>query len=251
MKTLLSVRCLLLILSALPSIAQNPCDPLLIQPKGNPYGYRLRGDHCEGVYVQEVSGAPLTIVSWTESFEDYDLTSSAPLLLQWDGRPGDVRLRAQGMRRRLYFRMDAIRTSGSKSFSWTPDLLAAVNIPKMELGILGYVMESVAGTEHEIYLPLRVTQNQKQLRSGTYHLVVIPGTELKELFLTVAAATSDGRPVVKNGEPLGYGYYPPERPVEIPISGLSKPGIYHVELGATFRSGGAATSELWFYHPPK
>jgi hypothetical protein len=57
MKPLLSVRCVLLILSALPAIAQNPCDPQLIQPKASPYGCRLRGDHCEGIYVQEVSCA--------------------------------------------------------------------------------------------------------------------------------------------------------------------------------------------------
>src|SRR5215471_10527210 len=32
-----------------------PCDPQLIQPPGNPLGYRLRGDRCEGIYVPSES----------------------------------------------------------------------------------------------------------------------------------------------------------------------------------------------------
>lgn len=66
-----------------PVRAANPCDPGLIQDKSNPYGYRLRGDRCEGIYVQEVSCAPLTIASWTESFDDYNLSSGAALMIEW------------------------------------------------------------------------------------------------------------------------------------------------------------------------
>jgi len=85
--------------------AANPCDPGLIQDKSNPFGYRLRGDRCEGIYIQEVSGAPLTVASWTESFADYDLASGAALVIEWESPSGkSVHLRAQGMRRRLYFR---------------------------------------------------------------------------------------------------------------------------------------------------
>ena len=49
--------------------------------------------------------------------------------------------------------------------------------------------------------------------------------------------------------PLGYGYYPAERAFAVPVLGMRERGIYHLELAATFREGGSATTELWFYHP--
>src|SRR5262245_41082574 len=83
------------------------CDPNLAQPEGHPYGYRLRGNRCEGVYVQQVDNTILVLASFTESFENYDLHANKDLLLQWNA-PGneEVRLRAFGLRRRLYYRMD-------------------------------------------------------------------------------------------------------------------------------------------------
>jgi hypothetical protein len=234
----------------LPVRAANPCDPGLLQDKSNPYGYRLRGDRCEGIYIQEVSGAPLTIASWTESFDDYNLSSGAALVIEWEAPSSkSVHLRAQGMRRRLYFRMDA--SPGGASFSWRSDLLAAINIPKSELGVTGFYLGPVSGEEREILLPLRIGQKEKPKSSAAYRLVVIPGVEFKEMFVTLAAADGKSGVTLKNGEPLRYGYYPAGRPVEIPISGLPKPGIYHLQIGATLAASGAATADLWFYHSGK
>src|ERR1035441_3160271 len=79
----------------------NPCDPHLVPASADPSGYRLRGDRCEGVYIQDVGGSPLFIASWTESFAAYDLLSRAPLEIAWDNPQGagPVQLRAQGLRR--------------------------------------------------------------------------------------------------------------------------------------------------------
>jgi len=234
----------------LPVRAASPCDPGLIQDKSNPYGYRLRGDRCEGIYIQEVSGAPLTVASWTESFADYDLASGAALVIEWESPSGkSVHLRAQGMRRRLYFRMDA--SPGGTSFSWHPDLLAAIQISKPELGITGSYQGTAGGQGREILLPLRIGQREKPRRSGGYELVVIPGVEFKEMFVTIADADPKNGVTLRNGVPLRYGYYPAERPVKIPVSGLSKAGIYHLQIGATQSAGGASTVDLWFYHSGK
>ncbi len=230
----------------------SPCDPQLIQPQTNPYGYRQRGDRCEGIYVQQVGGTPLTVASWTESFEDYDLASGRPLMVEWDAPDtAAVRLRAEGLRNRLYFRMDAARPSSSRSYSWKSDLLAAIGIARPELGILGSARLPGAKGEREIYLPLRIGQRTKPPRTGVYNLVVVPGAEAKELYLTIALDDSRGRRPLKDGEPLGYGYYPADRPVGIAISGLPGPGIYRVEVGATLRNGMVSTVEFWFYHPRK
>lgn len=53
---------------------------------------------------------------------------------------------------------------------------------------------------------------------------------------------------LRDGEALEYGYYPAERDITIPITGLEIPGVYYLEIGATLKGGGVTTVELWFYH---
>jgi hypothetical protein len=226
------------------------CDPSLLVPITNPYGYRLRGDRCEGVYIQEVAGAPLLIASWTASFQDYNLDSRQPLAVEWEAPSGTgtIQLRAQGLRRRLYYRMDSVRPSGSSSFEWPIDLLAGIGIPKRDLGVFGVTRVPVGTTEHEVYLPLGISQGGKPRRSGSYRLTLLPGVELSEVFISLISGSDDVGRIVKDAETVGYGYYPAERPLEIPISNLPASGFYHLEVGATVKGGGSATTELWFYH---
>ncbi len=229
----------------------SPCDPLLVQPATNPYGYHLRGDRCEGIYVQQVSGAPLAVVSWTQSFADYDLTSRRPLILGWEMTRGTapIRLRAQGLRRRLYYRMDSVQRSNSNSFTWPADVLSALGISRHDAGIVGITEADIEGAQREVYLPLRVSQENKSDKSNSYSLTLLPGIEMKEVFLTLTGPSGDKPSRIKNGEAVGYGYYPAERAIEIPVAGLRGRGFYHLEIGATLRSGGATAIEFWFYHP--
>jgi hypothetical protein len=226
------------------------CDPSLPQVN-TPLGYRDRGDRCEGVYIKEVSSTALTVGSFTEVFEQYDLKSSEPLHVEWDRPPGtsNVHLRAQSLRRRLYYRMDAVEPPEKIPFNWPLNLLASLNIPNADLGIVGLTKYSWGKLERDVYLPLRVSQAGKPSKTGTYKLVVVPGVELTEVFVTLAAAGADGQPksFLKNSEKLGYGYYPAERGLDIPIAQLNSPGFYYVQLGATLRGGGTSTIELWFY----
>jgi len=227
-----------------------PCDPRLVRSTADPYAYRLRGDRCEGIYAQEVAGAPLAIVSWTQSFASYDLDPKQPLLLEWESAGGRdaVRLRAQSLRHRLYYQMDAVRPPGRQSYQWPLDLLVAVAIPRDEVGVVGITRTTVGRAERDLYLPLRISQGGKPAPPGGYHLVVLPGVELKEVFVTLASVKGSTEAVMRNGEPLGYGYYPAERPIDVPIAAPRERGIYRLEIGATHKSGGASTTEFWFYH---
>lgn len=230
-----------------------PCDPQLIQRPADPNGYRLRGDRCEGIYVQEVGGSPLFIASWTRSYAEYDPLSREPLRIEWDSVPGadSARLRAQGLRRRLYYRMDTVRPAASKSYKWPTDLLAGLGINKSDLGVVGISRVNAKGEDKEVYLPLRITQGGGPERDGGYRLVLLPGVELKEVFLTLTSSGSGKSTVLKNAEPVGYGYYPADRAVEISIPGVQTKGLCHLEIGATIKTGGAATADLWFYASAK
>lgn len=233
--------------------AQVPCDSFLLKNTDSPLGYSNRGDRCEGLYIKEVGSSTLRVVSLTESFEPINTGSGKALQIEWDRPPGNniVRLRAQGIKRRLYYRMDTFRPAGSGSYNWPSNMLASLNILPGDIGILGLTRYAVGKNEQDVYLPLRIKQQGSYIHSGTYQLVLLPGVELSEVYISMALTGPDGqpRPFIKDGEKLGFGYYPAERGIEIPVTGLKGKGTYYMEIGATLRSGGTSTIELWFYKP--
>jgi len=220
----------------------------------DPYGYRFRDDRCEGVYITEVAAPALRVVSWTQSLEEFDPAAGKNLVMAWTA-PGNapVHLRAHALKQRLYYRMDAIRPGDSRTYSWPSNLLASLELRTSELGIVAWTSYLVGKPSIEVYLPLRVGERRAAVPSGGYRLVLLPGVELAEVFISVAHAEPNGLPgaSIKKDEPLKHGYYPAEWPILITIAQPVTPGVYYVEIGATLRAGGSSTARIWFYQPGK
>lgn len=171
--------------------------------------------------------------------------------MRWEMAPGTspIRIRAQGLRRRLYYRMDAIKSPDSDSFTWPTDIVSALGISRHDAGIVGLTEAYIDGSKRDIYLPLRVSQDDRSNRGSNYSLTLLPGMEMREVFLTLTGPSGSRPAKIKDGEAVGYGYYPADRPIEIAVSGLQGRGFYHLEIGATLRTGGASAIDFWFYHP--
>jgi len=243
---------LLLAISSEPTFAQGDlCDPGLPQIVGDSNGYRVRGDRCEGIYIQEVQGSTIKVVSLTESVEDFNHSTNKKLLVTWVAPSRtNVRLRAYSLRHKLYYRMDSLRPAGTSSYSWPPDLLAAFNLKRQEVGLVAWVSQPVDNKNRDVYLPVNLTQQTGASKLDHYDLVLMPGVELTELFITLAPLKPDGTPAsyIKQNESLGRGYYPADRKITIPLQKPKVSGIYYVEVGGTKKVGGSATIQLWFYH---
>ena len=98
---------------------QDFCDPSLPRNANDAYAYRNRGDRCEGLYIQGVAGTALRLVSLTELVEDFDPAFSKDAVIEWAvSPPSVVHLRAQGLRRRMYYRMDTDRQASDTSYRW-------------------------------------------------------------------------------------------------------------------------------------
>jgi hypothetical protein len=230
------------------------CDPSLDKVSANPLSYRMRGERCEGVYIKEVAGSILRIVSFTGYVEDYDLAASSKLTIEWPHAvDAATHIRMHSLKRKLYYRMDTVRPPSSAWFEWPTDVLTTLNISRKDLGVTGWILNFVGETRQRVYLPLRVTQKQQPVVSESYRLVLMPGREFTEVFISLATVGVDGLPDVflREGEALNYGFYPAEREIIIPIRHLKGEGIYFTEIGATLKSGGAASVQIWFYHPGK
>jgi hypothetical protein len=228
------------------------CDQGLLGRARGPHGYGPHGQRCEGIYVQQVGGTVLWVASLTQAFDSFDLTSGADIVVEWAlPEARGVRVRAQGIRHNLYYRMDALRPADSTAFRWPTDLLAAQNIRSADIGVLGWMRYPVGGVDQDVLVPLRLSQRGSLPDTGSYDLVVFPTVALKEVYLSVTALGPDGRSerAIIQGEPLRYGYYPPERPVHIRLRNLSDVGLYYIEIGADLTTGSPVTLRQWLYRP--
>jgi hypothetical protein len=242
----------LLALAPIPSRSQqNPCDPSLSQLAQGPQGYRLRGNRCEGIYVQPVGSTTLLLASFTEGFENFNPKSPDKLSVEWSSPGGNaIHLRAYGLHEKLYYQMDAAVPPNKTSLLWDADLLDELHLSKEDIGVVGFTDYRIGAENKTLYLPLTIRQTSKPKAASAYQLIVLPGSELKELFISLARVGNDGRPqsFLTSDKPLGRSYYPAERGIPFEIPKPAEPGIYYLELGATSRYGGTATQQVWFYN---
>ncbi|MEJ7830950.1 MAG: hypothetical protein WKF91_22280 [Segetibacter sp.] len=232
--------------------SQGICDPSLPRIKDGSIGYRDRGDRCEGLYINPVSSTTLFVASFTKHFENYDLNAGNALLIEWDKPRGkkEIHLRAQSIKQRLYYRMDSYRSGGNTFYAWPSGLLASLKISRKDIGVVGRTKLLVGQTERDVYLPLRIRKQDEPKPTGTYKLILMPGVQLTEIYITLASVGRDGSPekFLRTEQSLGYGFYPADRAVEIKIETPKDKGIYYLKVGAQIRSGGTKALEFWFYN---
>lgn len=229
-----------------------PCDPALRRyATKDPYGYAPRGTRCEGIYVREIASAAIRLVSLTEAVADFDAAKVANLQIRWMPASATVtQLRAQSLRERLYYRMDAVAPSGARHYGWPTNILSALHLTKSEIGILAWNHHLVGKTSHDVYLPIRLFHQAMPLAAKDYALVVQADIELSELYLTLARVGPDGSlgPYLKDAQPI-TGYFPAEQGIHLAIPRPETAGIYHVEIGAVLKQGGTSTLEFFFFRP--
>jgi len=204
------------------------------------------------VYIQAVASPALRVVSFTESFENFDPSTGTNLRVDWSSPPpgAPVHLRANALRPHLYYRFDAIRPKGSTSYSWPPAVLQGLDLKKPDLGVVAWLVQPVGGTTRDVYLPVRIGQRAPPASAERYQLILVPGVELAEVFVSLAPVQPDGQAgrFMQQDRPLQRGFYPAARGITIPIAGVTAPGVYYLEISATLRAGGSSSARLWFYH---
>jgi hypothetical protein len=154
--------------------ASELCDQTLEPVVGSPFGYRSRGDRCEGIYVREVSGV-LVVASMVSDLGEFDASSRAPINVAWSPPKGasEVRLRAQGLRRRLYYRMDSILPTGASNYTWPSDVLSGLGLGLREVGLIAWTRLPLGNETQRVIMPVRVgplPQNVQQRTAKALYL---------------------------------------------------------------------------------
>jgi hypothetical protein len=235
-----------------PPASAPQCDPLIDVAATRPDSYKERGDRCEGVYEQKVSGGTgLRVASLTDSSPRFDLAPGDAVHLSWatDGS-ASVRLRALSLRFHHYYRMDSTRPAGTSAWVWPADVLGQHKLTSREIGVVGIVRRQFADGARDVFVPIRMAKNAAPPPGRPYTLVVRPDANLRQLFLTVSRLKADGTPDVAltADEDLKQGPYPARAGVAVHLPPLPKPGYYSVELAGVTESSQPVTLELTFYH---
>ena len=231
----------------------NPCDPRLTPSRTDPLTYSRRGERCEGVYFVPVSGsADLSLVAFTEPVGVFRPGPQERFFLHWAAAPAarSVHVRAVSVKKGVYYRMDVVRPGGSDRLEWPADVVARLNLTSSDLGLTAWVEQAIGGRAQNVYVPLTVATSAAAVSKRQYVALVVPGSEVSELYLSVSAVGGDGRDekFITRDAPL-KGFYPAERPIAVPVSGLPGAGLYRLRLGALLRGGGSTTTTFLFYYP--
>ncbi|MCP4548470.1 MAG: hypothetical protein GY835_18590 [bacterium] len=235
--------------TAAPEKADSHCLAGVTVNDNDRLGYRLRGDRCEGRYsFRPFSGSLLRVVGLQRIVRDDVSERVNPLALDWHGPlQEEVWIRAVSLRSGVYYRMDSKRPADKYSYVWPTSLLTSLNLRPSHLGIVATYRMPINGKDRDVLLPVTVRNPLSSKTAGVYLLRVLPGIELEELYLSLWRLTEDSQQVIVKARALEYGYYPADRPIDIPLPDLSGEGLFRVDLGGETRTGRPAATKTWIY----
>jgi len=142
------------------------CDAELVDKSDNKYGYRYRGDRCEGNYEEPTASLPinLAIVSFSCRNPGLKLSSSKPAISWANADDSPVSIRIETLPQiRLRYRLDAVSAGSKTRFSWDGETWRALSIDSGTVAIVvkgrpkiggnafpGTLLEAHLGTEASI-----------------------------------------------------------------------------------------------------
>jgi hypothetical protein len=161
------MRCLLILLCFSPLLvaAQSACDPS-VEPslEKSAIRYQHRGNRCEGFYKSKVSAASLELIAFTLGDLRFKNEKGESITLRTPTAGSKtVQIRAQGIPRNLYYRMDA-SLQGGQNLSWEADPVLLRDDGSSRAYNIGLLAFQGEGSQR-VFFP--VLSQSKQLGTGT------------------------------------------------------------------------------------
>jgi hypothetical protein len=144
------------------------CDSL--RPlEGSPYGYRDRGNRCEGLYIADYGSRSIELVSLTRGMLRFGLSSQLNLRVWAPADSQPLHVRAVAKPARTPYRMDSILRPGTTLLWPVGDVLFPQGITAARLGVFAW-----KGNDSErLYVPVRVTPEEQAPDASSRSPVVL------------------------------------------------------------------------------
>lgn len=229
--------------SCAPGVRQRP-------DSEDPVGYHLRGDRCEGRYEEPLAAETLRAVGLTEGAVEEALASGAVLDLAWPATPhgGATALTATALEPRTYYRMDTCLASGTQTYRWPSGMVSSLGLEVGEVAVAAKTEWPVEGRDREVLLPVRVGRGGPAPRASTYTLWLLPGEELREIWVRIDSAADVAADRQQTTTALQASFYPAGYRVKVPVPKPETAGLYRVRLTFETTAGDPGGREVWLYH---
>ncbi len=196
------------------------------------FGYRPRGDRCEGLYNLPVGGAArIAIESLTQHLSLGDLDNRSHILLRWRvPTPTPVRLTAVSERPRIRYRMDVLLPASASEFRWSTEVVGHIGLEGDDIGLVGTARIRIAGIARDVYVP--VTAGPGIISDGSIEIVFVADVDLAALELTIRPIDARGAPEAASFHgKFGGPFVPAEVPIKVTLAGsewTAAGGFFHV-----------------------
>ena len=236
--------------------AEPQCDPNLAQDRSRSAGYQDRADRCEGIYKRDVSsfGIQLVALLGTSSLDDL-CTGGQSVFLRWPlprlpVAGTSIEVQIESLRPRLFYRVDARRPIGAKSFAWPPDPRChnEARLRAAEVAALVKTAVTRAGKSLDVLLPASLTTDSAASTRPPVRAVLMPGRRVQEVYVTLWNLAGESPKVKLNERPLHARPYSPGIPIVVTLSpaDLQDSGLYRLRLSVEFESGDRETLDHHF-----
>jgi hypothetical protein len=217
------------------------CDPALMQRDPGPVSYRARGDRCEGIYRQRVSGVRVHLVSFTVASDLRDLCSGPrPVRLVLpqaafvaSGAPS-IHVQAESLRPLLYYRLDVEVRAQSPQFEWPwdPRCNNEVRLTAQELGVFGRTSIQIGAEQVQALVPVGLSYDNQGV-GPPYRALLMASGRLQEVFVSLWHYGAGAQPTrIFSERPLRARPYLAETPIPVTFDGadVASPGLYRARL---------------------
>jgi hypothetical protein len=213
---------------------QFQCEPL---SPDDPYGYRDRGNRCEGRFHPGLAGtSTLRVVSYSEGLISGQWRDS--VRLRW--RPiqlDSARIRLRSLRYPIHYQLDAEVGARVHRFSFPADIVDALQLGPENIGfeLVGF---PPSWQGNGFLMPLLLSESTP----SEFFLTVLPGRHLQEIEVGYLNAR---RVNIVPATPLRNGYYPGGVPVRIALP-ATLPELVVARLTAVHEDGRTTIEVLLF-----
>jgi hypothetical protein len=221
------------------------CDPTVRVSPADPLRYTFRYNRCEGRYSGELSSAsPILIAGFGTPGPGANFRNASSVRVVWPViRADSVALRLSSTWRPVHYQLDTRRPVENRVFEWSALILQRLGLRNRHLvGVASSKMRLPNGNT-SVLVPVRISPDGDE-PSPPFHLTLLPGRRLKEIYVTFY--DNEKTPLGPVRRPLGFGYYPAHIPVEYPLPADLPSGIVTLEIEALFDQGSSTIrAVLW------
>jgi hypothetical protein len=204
---------LLILLSTFYVSAQ--CDNLTAEK--STYGYRERNGRCEGLYISNVDGLSIQIVSITRGAVYFSMNTNENLIISTHPISGFKKISIRGINFAMdtNYRLDMTVNAGSGISIPVKDVLEPSKISFEKLGLFGHVEKE----GRRLYVPVMPKSSLLSKVKDASHLTIrfISNVDLKKVTWRYAPFTNDRCGKYSSQLSLSESLFPRDTPIDLEI----------------------------------